>query len=208
LICTRKFYKCCASFVKRDDNDGKVLGSDNQFFSRVGVFHLFCNSRPGQDILSAFSDPKDRRKTFVRTGTSMAVPHAVGVIAMYLQWNPKLTHAQILDYIRRDGTPNSIFGLINSANVLLNSTAIRRRIALPPAATPIAINVPAPAPTGDGTSTRPTLSPIARETGPTPPSDNREKCNIIFSKCEEDKDCCLKTCRQFGEVLDRRCFFF
>lgn len=131
----------------------------------------------------------------------MAAPHVSGVAAMYLARNNSLTPDDLLVELKRDALANKIIGLIGSTNLLLSSAAIRKSppiVPAPvqsPASSPSQSNIPVP---DNSTSLPPSQTP-----------DKPQACGIvIFSRCEVDSDCCLKACRQFGELLDKRCFFF
>ncbi len=75
---------------------------------------------PGSDILSAGID--DDASTAVLSGTSMAVPHVVGVAAKLLQVRPTATPQQVRDLILNLATRGAVRNPgANSANLLLYS---------------------------------------------------------------------------------------
>jgi hypothetical protein len=128
-------------------------------------------------------------KTFIRQGTSMAVPHGVGVITMCMQWNPKLTYDPIAAELRASAAPDVIFGIVISSNLLLSSAAIRNKTS---------VYVPAPSPQRTDI---PTMSLAPAQGEPQKP------CKVLLKRCQADADCCLNACRTL-DLLGRRCFLF
>ena len=158
---------------------------------------------PGVSVLSATYDAKDKKKTSLRSGTSVAVPHVVGVVAMYLQWNPKLTPSQISDFLVSDSTAGILSNLLPDGdddddednNLLISNAKIQnfKPITLAPTLAP----------------TRLTASPSAApsRTGGT----EEAKCGAIFTPCLSDDDCCT-ACLSINlfnlGLWGQRCFFF
>jgi subtilisin family serine protease len=157
---------------------------------------------PAVAILSATYDSKDRKKTTYRSGTSMAVPHVVGVVAMYLEWNPNLTPNDINDYLMKDSTFGILLNLDidldddkNDANNLLISSAkvqMYQPNTLAPTISPTRItDVPSESPSG-----------LEVERG---------SCSSILSVCVTDDDCCFSCLRldwfNLG-IWGQRCFWF
>jgi aqualysin 1 len=147
---------------------------------------------PAVDILSATYDSNDKKKTTLRTGSSMAVPHVVGVLAMYLEWDPTLTPDDIFMYIAKNSLRDIFFSLFDfDNNLLLTSAAIQSY-------TP---------------KTRaPTMVPSLAPPIPTPTGTNEEtRCRTIFSSCETDDDCCLNSCSEIlllSSLFGKLCFLF
>jgi subtilisin family serine protease len=142
---------------------------------------------PAVAILSATYDARDKKKTLYRTGTSMAVPHVVGVIAMYLEWNSSLTPSEVYGFLVKDSVSGLLSNLgIDDDNVLISSTKIQQY-------DPISVPTAAP-----------TLAPssVSLET----PS-----CGAILTPCTTNEDCCygclnvnLLNLNLFG----KRCFLW
>lgn len=61
---------------------------------------------PGYDIVSAYFGSTSGSS--VMSGTSMATPHVVGAIALYLQTNPTATPAAVTAALKSFATPNAI----------------------------------------------------------------------------------------------------
>lgn len=157
---------------------------------------------PAVAILSATYDAKDRKKTTYRSGTSMAVPHVVGVVAMYLEWNPKLSPNEINDYLMRDSTFGILLNLDidtdddndDENNLLISSAKVQSY--------------------QPGTLV-PTMSP-SRITGvpsksPSKAQVERATCSSILSECVTDDDCCF-SCLSLDwfnlGIWGQRCFWF
>ena len=75
---------------------------------------------PGVNITSAWIGSNSATNTI--SGTSMATPHVVGAIALYLEANPTATPAQVATALTSNATPNKITGLpAGTPNLLLYS---------------------------------------------------------------------------------------
>ena len=75
---------------------------------------------PGVNITSAWIGSNSATNTI--SGTSMATPHVVGAIALYLEANPTATPAQVASALTSNATPNKITGLpAGTPNLLLYS---------------------------------------------------------------------------------------
>jgi subtilisin family serine protease len=136
---------------------------------------------PAVNILSAAYDAMSTKKTAYRSGTSMAVPHVVGVLALYLEWNPSLLPSTLQTLIAADSTRNVIADRLNlSNNRLLTSAAV---------------------------SAYPPLAPTASPSGAV---SELPQCRTLLSPCTASTDCCLQACRQFSllPILGLRCFIF
>ncbi len=73
---------------------------------------------PGSSITSAWINGNDNTNTI--SGTSMAAPHVVGVVAKYLEKYPNATPKQVSDFIISSSTKNKISNLgANTPNRLL-----------------------------------------------------------------------------------------
>jgi subtilisin family serine protease len=137
---------------------------------------------PAVNILSATYDAVDTKKTAYRSGTSMAVPHVVGVLALYLEWNPSLLPSTIQTLISADSIRNVIANALNlTNNRLLTSTAVRSYPPLAPTASPSGVG----------------------EVG-------QAQCRTFLLPCTTSADCCLKACHEFTllPILGRRCFLY
>jgi hypothetical protein len=168
------------------------------------LYHAPAGS-PGSDVLSAFSDTKSTTKTFTRSGTSMAVPHVAGVIAMYMQWNPKLTYDQIATELRNSAVQDVIFGILNSSNLLLSSAAIRKKTSVfVPAPTPPQAPLP---PRSDIPTLFPRKDPANSAPSAPAQAEPQKKCKVLLKRCLVNADCCLNACRTL-DMLGRRCFVF
>ncbi|MBS1983912.1 MAG: S8 family serine peptidase [Bdellovibrionales bacterium] len=79
------------------------VDNEMSYFSNYGRGHVDIGA-PGEDILSTFLD--DKYVNF--SGTSMATPHVVGVVALMLAANPALTPEQIRKILMEtvDPTPD------------------------------------------------------------------------------------------------------
>ena len=158
---------------------------------------------PAVAILSATYDAKDRKKTTYRSGTSMAVPHVVGVVAMYLEWNPKLRPNEINDYLIKDSTFGILLNLDfdledddkDANNLLISSAKVQ---------------------TYQPTTLAPTRSPSRSITflpseSPSEEQVERGSCGVVFSICVTDEDCCF-SCLSFDlfnlGLWGQRCFWF
>ena len=74
------------------------------WFSNYGPsLDLFA---PGVGVVSAWHTGDEA--TMSMSGTSMAAPHAAGVVALYLSGDPDLTPAQVHDRLVRAATPNTV----------------------------------------------------------------------------------------------------
>lgn len=137
---------------------------------------------PAVNILSATYNASNTKWTAYRSGTSMAVPHVVGVLALYLEWNPGLSPSTIQTLIAADSIVNVIANKLNlTNNRLLTSAAVRNYLPLAPSASPSDF--------GDVDSSQ---------------------CRTILSPCTASAECCLKACHEFVMLpfLGRRCFLF
>jgi subtilisin family serine protease len=156
---------------------------------------------PSVAILSATYDERDKSKTTYRSGTSVAVPHVVGVIAMYLQWNPYLTPSNITDYLVRDSTSGKLFNITVGSNLLINSTKVQNYVPT--------TKVPTRAPTQRPIARLPT--PPSRTRGPTSIGLEQPACGGLFLPCKSDDDCCF-SCLSINwfnlGIWGQRCFFF
>jgi subtilisin family serine protease len=86
--------------------------SFSNFGSCVDIFG------PGQGITSAWLS--NDKSTNTISGTSMASPHAAGVVALFLEKNPKATPAEIMELIKETATTNKVKSPGNgSPNLLL-----------------------------------------------------------------------------------------
>ena len=84
-------------------------------FSNFGpVIDLFA---PGVNIWSDYYGGTTR--TAVASGTSMASPHVAGAAALALDASPRLTPAQVRDYLVKVATPSKVKNSRGSANRLL-----------------------------------------------------------------------------------------
>lgn len=81
--------------VAASDQDDKEASFSN-YGTCVGIF------APGVSILSASNSSNVAYA--LRSGTSMAVPHVVGVVARYLQGNPIATPQQVWDWMSANAT--------------------------------------------------------------------------------------------------------
>lgn len=155
---------------------------------------------PAVAVLSATYDSKDKKKTTYRSGTSMAVPHVVGVIAMYLEWNPQLTPDNINEYLMMDSTYGILMNLDldgndnDPNNLLISSAKIQTYVpsTLAPTLSPLRIT-----------------SPVSE--APAPPQLERPTCGGLFTTCLTDDDCCF-SCLSLDffnlGVWGQRCFWF
>ena len=155
---------------------------------------------PAVAILSATYDARDRKKTAYRSGTSMAVPHVVGVIAMYLEWNPRLTPDEMNEYLETDSTYGILLNLDfddndDENNLLISSAKIQTYL-------PTTL-APTRAPTR-------TLGPAASEAPATPQLEG-PSCGSLFTPCVSDDDCCF-SCLNIDlfnlGIWGQRCFLF
>jgi subtilisin family serine protease len=168
---------------------------------------------PAVAILSATYDARDRKKTGYRSGTSMAVPHVVGVIAMYLEWNPRLNPDAIKTYLTSDSTYGILLNIDldndddddDTNNLLISSAKIQTyqpitfAPTLAPARSPSTLFPPTIlfAPTSSSTS-----GPAQLE---------RPSCSSILTPCLTDDDCCF-SCLSLDwfnlGIWGQRCFWF
>jgi subtilisin family serine protease len=152
---------------------------------------------PAVAILSATYDAREKKKTLYRSGTSMAVPHVVGVIAMYLEWNPLLTPDEISNYIYNDSVGGTLLNFtLFDANLLISSTKVQQYV-------PNLLISPTIAPTQS-----PTQSPSQ---SPSVPSVEKSSCGAFLTQCITNEDCCygclnvnLFSLNLFG----KRCFLW
>ena len=157
---------------------------------------------PAVAILSATYDSRDRKKTAYRTGTSMAVPHVVGVIAMYLEWNPRLTPDDINEYLLLDSTLGILLFLDlddnddddDANNLLISSAKIQTYVpkTLAPTLAPVRITSPS-------------------SESPASPQLEQPSCGGLLTPCLTDADCCF-SCLSFNAfnlgIWGQRCFWF
>lgn len=99
------------------DTDNGELGKSVRFSSYGSVPEILPHTMaPGTDVISSLSKTSTYTKVFaqedsegdswyygVASGTSMATPAISGVIALWLQADPALTRADVLDLLERSG---------------------------------------------------------------------------------------------------------
>eukprot|EP00741_Cyanophora_paradoxa_P015830 tig00020904_g15283.t1 len=122
---------------------------------------------PGDGVLSAYYTSTTATTTM--SGTSMAVPHVSGVVALYLQANPTATPAQVVAALRSFATPNVVTDVMGSPNLLLYSFFEPP----PPSPTPspyvpTPIPTPPPSPLPSVPTPVPTPAPTPAPSVPTP----------------------------------------
>jgi subtilisin family serine protease len=94
---------------------------------------------PGDRIVSDINTGDTA--TAIYSGTSMATPHVVGAVALYLQGAPSATPAQVAAALTDHSVLGTLTGLLGSANRLLHTVLASEA---PPGSTV----TPAPVPTG------------------------------------------------------------
>ena len=85
--------------------------NESNFGSCVDLF------APAQQIVSASKNGDD--KYCLLTGTSMAAPHAAGVLVLHLQKNPGASPAQLRSWLINNATPGAVSNPEGSPNRLL-----------------------------------------------------------------------------------------
>jgi subtilisin family serine protease len=97
---------------------------------------------PGDRIVSDINSGDAATATY--SGTSMATPHVVGAVALYLQGAPTATPAQVSGALVNHSILNVITGLVGSANRLLHTVLATDTTPAPsPTPTPTPTTVPA-----------------------------------------------------------------
>jgi subtilisin family serine protease len=84
------------------------------FSNRGSSVDIFA---PGEDVVSASNNSNSAHETM--SGTSMASPHVVGVVARYLQTRPRATPAQTTSALLRAATTKAVKDTGGSPNRLL-----------------------------------------------------------------------------------------
>lgn len=77
---------------------------------------------PGSQITSAWIDAEDATNTI--SGTSMATPHVVGIVANYLSQDDSLTVAQVTAKVIADASVDEVSDLKGSPNLLAYSACV------------------------------------------------------------------------------------
>lgn len=113
--------EACGDFPSRISESMTVARTNNQdrMVANTGFGPCIDIFAPGQGITSA--DEDSDTGTDVKSGTSMATPHVVGVAALHMGANPSWTPAQVMTRILDDATENRI-GTDTNGNDLPDGT--------------------------------------------------------------------------------------
>ncbi|MCH8613517.1 S8 family peptidase [Arsenicicoccus dermatophilus] len=155
---------------------------------------------PGSTITSSWTGSSSATNTI--SGTSMATPHVVGGLALYVQKNPDATQAQAQQALIDTATKDVVKGTNGSPNRLLHvNGSVGTPTPAPTTPTPApTTTAPTPTPTPTTTSPDPTPAP-GGDCGSYPTvwkgslqtgGDSREPHNSYYSLSREgDQDICL-----------------
>jgi subtilisin family serine protease len=93
------------------------IGDNRSVFSNYGsCIDLFA---PGTAILSA--SVQDDKSSVIKSGTSMSSPNVAGIVALFLEENPKATPAEVQKAIISNATPNAVKNVPSGTASLANS---------------------------------------------------------------------------------------
>jgi len=134
--CTQSPARVANAITVGSTNSSDARSSFSNYGSCVDLF------APGERIVSDINSGDTATATY--SGTSMATPHVVGAVALYLQGAPTATPAQVTSALLGKSAVGVLTGLLGSANRLLQTVLATQA---PPAPSPSPAPAPSPTPT-------------------------------------------------------------